>query len=155
LIFQSTPTKSKFNNPHSLKHSNKHIVSNNSRDKFWEQKSLKFNAPYTNIIKKKKITQHKNMEGLNKKQNPIWQSREERERERERTCGSAGSTVGFGPIGFSSISPHPVKAATPTKYIYGPNCKTPWLFRINRPLLRPISILYCTIKVRQINYLNF
>ena len=70
--------------------------------------------------KKKKITQHKNMEGLNKKQNPIWQSREERER--ERTCVSAGCTVGFGPNGFSSILPHPVK------YIWfatGPNYKTP------------------------------
>ena len=42
----------------------------------------------------------------------------EQRRERERTCGSAGSTVGFGPIGFLSISPHPVKAATPTKYIW-------------------------------------
>ena len=49
---QPSPNSHKLNNPHSLKHSNKHIVSNNSRDKFWEQKSLKFNAPYTNIIKK-------------------------------------------------------------------------------------------------------
>lgn len=133
LIFQPTTTKSKFpqkfNNPHSLKHSNKHVVSNNSRDNFWEQKSPKFNAPYTNIIKKNYPAQKRGGIEQETKSNMA----EHRERERERTCVSAGSTVGFGPSGFSSILAHSIKAAT------GPHWKPPWLFRINGPLLSPFQ----------------
>ena len=135
LIFESTPTKSKLpQNPTTLIHSS--ILTNTLcatiQETNFENKSPSNSMPHTQTSstkKKKKITQHKNMEGLNKKQNPIWQSREERER--ERTCVSAGCTVGFGPNGFSSILPHPVK------YIWfatGPNYKPPWLFRINRPI---------------------